>query len=57
LALHKPTGKLVAVKVLQSNPEQDGTTRKMVLNEVRTVFQVCEAQGEEARMCVFGGEG
>lgn len=57
MALHKPTGKLVAVKVLQSNPEQDGTTRKMVLNEVRTVFQVCEAQGEEARMCVFGGEG
>lgn len=39
LALHKPTGKLVAVKVLQSNAEQDGAMRKMVLNEVRTVFQ------------------
>lgn len=37
--MHKLTGKLVAVKVLQSNAEQDGEARKMVLNEVRTVFQ------------------
>ena len=38
LMVHRPTGKPVAVKVLQSNAEQDRESRQMVLNEVRTVF-------------------
>lgn len=39
MALHRPTGKPVAVKVLQSNAAEDRAARQMVLNEVRTVFQ------------------
>jgi hypothetical protein len=38
--------------VLQSNPKQDGTARKMVLNKVRTVFQVCTADGSRWPCCI-----
>jgi len=39
LAQHVPSGKLVAVKVLQSPPEEDSESRRLVMNEVRTVFE------------------
>eukprot|EP00965_Chrysotila_dentata_P120193 3974940-Pleurochrysis_carterae.AAC.2 len=39
LTTHKPTGKLLAVKVLFAQAVSDKESRQMVLNEVRTVFQ------------------
>ena len=39
LATHQPSGKPVAVKVLQPASGEDREARKMALNEVRMVFQ------------------
>jgi serine/threonine protein kinase len=37
-AVHRPTGKLLALKVLQEDIESSRESRHMVLNEIKTVF-------------------
>ncbi len=40
-AVHRPSGKRLALKMLQSDVEQSAETRSLVLNEIKAVFDAC----------------